>query len=102
MAIIMKLLRIQYALSHQDELDKQDIFLAGSKEAKNPLDLEVSIDQSFMQMSKKPVLSLDKKCLLCAGTGSKEIPALLKHFKIACLSYNPSQVKYENKIYDRN
>jgi len=44
MAIIMKLLRIQYALSHQDELDKQEIFLAGGKEVKNPLDLEVSLD----------------------------------------------------------
>jgi len=33
MAIIFKLLRIQYALSHQDEVDKQDIFLMGAKEA---------------------------------------------------------------------
>jgi len=32
MAVIFKLLRIQYALSHQDELDKQDIFLMGAKE----------------------------------------------------------------------
>jgi len=32
MAIIFKLFRIQYALSHQDELDKQDIFLLGTKE----------------------------------------------------------------------
>jgi hypothetical protein len=32
MAVIFKLLRIQYALCHQDELDKQDIFLMGSKE----------------------------------------------------------------------
>ena len=31
MATIFKLLRIQYALSHQDEKDKQDIFLMGGK-----------------------------------------------------------------------
>jgi hypothetical protein len=31
MATIFKLLRIQYALSHQDEWDKQDIFLMGGK-----------------------------------------------------------------------
>ena len=28
-ATIFKLLRIQYALMHQDELDKENIFLAG-------------------------------------------------------------------------
>lgn len=33
MATIFKLLRIQYALSHQDERDKQDIFLMGAKMA---------------------------------------------------------------------
>ena len=32
MAVIFKLLRIQYALLHQDEVDKQDIFLMGAKE----------------------------------------------------------------------
>lgn len=32
MAIIFKLLRIQYALCHQDELDKQDMFLMGVKD----------------------------------------------------------------------
>ena len=29
MATIFKLLRINYALAHQDEIDKQSIFLAG-------------------------------------------------------------------------
>jgi len=33
MATIFKLLRIQYALSHQDELDKQEIFLMGARDA---------------------------------------------------------------------
>ena len=32
MAIMFKLLRIQYALMHQDEVDKQDIFLMGAKD----------------------------------------------------------------------
>lgn len=36
MATIFKLLRIQYALSHQDEVDKQDIFLMGQKDVENP------------------------------------------------------------------
>jgi len=36
MATIFKLLRIQYALSHQDEVDKQDIFLMGQREVENP------------------------------------------------------------------
>jgi hypothetical protein len=33
MATIFKMLRIQYALSHQDEKDRQDIFLMGLREA---------------------------------------------------------------------
>lgn len=32
MAVIFKLQRIQYALLHQDEVDKQDIFLLGAKD----------------------------------------------------------------------
>ena len=31
-AVVFKLLRINYALMHQDELDKQNIFLVGAKE----------------------------------------------------------------------
>jgi len=26
------------------------------------------------------------------GQGNKELPAVMKHFKMACLSYHPSQV----------
>jgi hypothetical protein len=33
MATIFKMLRIQYALLHQDEVDKQDIYLMGLKDA---------------------------------------------------------------------
>ena len=31
-AVVFKLLRINYALMHQDEMDKQSIFLVGAKE----------------------------------------------------------------------
>ena len=33
MVTIFKMLRIQYALLHQDEVDKQDIYLMGLKDA---------------------------------------------------------------------
>ena len=31
LAIVFKLMRISYALAHQDEMDRQDVFLMGGK-----------------------------------------------------------------------
>ena len=49
------------------------------------------------------LLQFDTNCLTCAhGKGSSQIPSLFKAFKIACLSYKPSPVLFDNKMYERN
>lgn len=114
MATIFKLLRIQYALSHQDELDKQEIFLAGSKESKGQQLEDIdhfdtasnsnhanlfsgqskrTIDTTRkVQGTRGDILTFDKSCMLCAGPGTVggQLPTLLKAFKMACLTYKPS------------
>jgi hypothetical protein len=44
------------------------------------------------------VLSLDKNCLTCSSGG---IPFAMSAFKIACLSYTPSVIKYEKGTLSR-
>ena len=31
-----------------------------------------------------------------------EIPGVMKHFKMACLSYQPNPVTFDNRIFERN
>jgi len=38
------------------------------------------------------IVHVDKRCLSCSG----QAPSILSAFKMACLQYNPSPVKYEN------
>jgi hypothetical protein len=52
-----------------------------------------------------PLLSFDKACMTCAGQGGQatsQIPQLIKAFKMACLSYQPSKVIFESKTFERN
>ena len=37
----------------------------------------------------------------CGGAGA-HIPKLIKAFKMACLTYNPSTVFFESREYQRN
>ena len=37
-----------------------------------------------------------------AGQAASQIPSLVKAFKMACLSYKPSPVAFEQKSFDRN
>lgn len=45
------------------------------------------------------VIGLEKNCMSCAYTQNNE--ATLKAFKMACLSYQPSAVTYEQVEYSR-
>ena len=72
--------RIGVALQGQDEQDRESIFLMGSKLSK-----------------KNKVVSLDKRCLSCAGQSSSVISA----FKVACLAYEPSQVLFQERKFTR-
>lgn len=73
--------KISIALQNQDETDRESIFLMGYKQRKQ----------------QSNVISIDKRCLSCAGQSSSVISA----FKIACLAYEPSQVVYHDKKFTR-
>ena len=77
---IIDFCRITTALQSQDESDRESIFLMGTRESK-----------------KSKIVSLDKRCLSCAGQSSSVIAA----FKIACLAYEPSLVPLQEKKYSR-
>ena len=81
---IIKDLQIQLALDSQDETDKSSIALFG-----------ISNEQAT-NSSQHPV-KIDKNCISCST--HKNI--ILKSFKMACLNYNPSEVKFEHKQYPR-
>lgn len=50
------------------------------------------------------LLSFDPKCLQgCDSDGNgKNVVNLMKAFKMACLSYKPSQVIFDQKSFDRS
>lgn len=53
----------------------------------------------------KPLLTFDKKCISCVGDGgnaTSQIPTMIKAFRMACLSYQPSKVKFDNIVHERN
>lgn len=50
------------------------------------------------------VISFDAKCLQgCDSEGNgKNVMSLMKAFKMACLSYRPSSVIFDQKSFDRS
>ncbi|OMJ92672.1 hypothetical protein SteCoe_4550 [Stentor coeruleus] len=76
------------ALQMQDESDRESISLMGYKESK-PI--------KSTPKPGKAIIGLDKQCISCTGQSS----VVLNAFKIACLTYTPSQVIYRNDKYTR-
>lgn len=48
--------------------------------------------------SEVPVLSLDKRCLSCSGSST----TVMAGFKLACLTYAPTQIEIEKAQYSRS
>lgn len=46
-----------------------------------------------------PSIRLDEKCMTCSDPGSSSV--LNQAFKMACLAYNPSQIRIQDKEYSR-
>jgi hypothetical protein len=87
-ACVVEFCLICHNLLSQDEDDRQGLQLTGFKdEVKNALP---SIDR-------KKNLAVNGECLSCSGN-TKAIPS---GFKMACLPYNPTPLKYRNSIYTR-
>lgn len=84
---IVEICKIFQALQQQDECDRESIALMGYKETKVPSKGNL----------KKPVISVDKSCLSCTGQN----PTILSAFKMACLTYMPSQVMFSSQEFSR-
>lgn len=73
--------KIAYILIAQEEEDRQSLQLIGYSEAK----------------VQKPYISLKADCMSCSGQN----PTILNAFKMACLNYMPSTLKYRHRTYTR-
>ena len=75
-----------------DEYDKKSISLIGTKEEKSERPMSPT-----NTTGSHSIVQLDKNCLSCSAQSYKIISA----FKMACLSYFPSNVKYHNLDFTR-
>jgi|LauGreDrversion4_2_1035121.scaffolds.fasta_scaffold345435_1 hypothetical protein len=89
----------------QDEKDKNSVFLMGSTgteqdhEQRQSSKLPLTHFTKTQQSHNNAVISLDSNCLSHTNTMNNE--ATVKAFKMACLSYRPSQVQFEKALYTR-
>lgn len=74
--------KILHLLTLQEEEDRQSLQLLGYAETKG---------------QKQSYISLKSDCLSCSGQN----PLIMTAFKMACLNYSPSSVKYRHKTYTR-
>lgn len=68
-------------ITQQEEDDRQSLHLLGYAESKG----------------NKPYISLKSDCMSCSGQN----PVIMTAFKMACLNYSPSSVKYRHRTYTR-
>jgi hypothetical protein len=83
-------------LQIQDELDKQSISLLGVKESFNE-DAASGLPNRPAQVIPKKIVEFNPQCFGCFGYPASTIAA----FKMACLTYNPSDIIIEDKEYKR-
>ena len=79
---------IVHALLDQDEEDRKSIQLTGYRE---------QVQDTPKARQRATVLGLDPKCLSCSGGHT----GILAAFKIACMTYNPSSLRYRGTVYSR-
>jgi hypothetical protein len=69
----------------QDEIDRQGTALYALK-SKNA------------EIAQMPTLQLDQNCVSCEN---KNAPLIQQAFKMACLTYNPSQIRIDDQLFSR-
>lgn len=112
-----EIVRVQVTMNAQEDADKNSISLIGLKldelnENRTKIDIEIRKEKQpqiatrlnqdikaldVAMVPQHPIIRLDEDCISC----SKSIPSVIDAFKMACLNYHPSQVKYNGKFYDR-
>lgn len=79
---------IVHALLDQDEEDRKSIQLTGYRD---------QVQDTPKGRQRSAVLGLDPKCLSCCGGHT----GVLAAFKVACMTYNPSPLRYRGTVYSR-
>lgn len=87
-ACIVEFCLICHNLLTQDEDDRQGLQLTGYKDV---------VQNGLPSIDRKKTIAVSGECLSCSGNTK----AIMSGFKMACLSYNPSPLKYRNNIYNR-
>ena len=70
----------------QDEIDRQGTALYALKSSKNT------------ELTQIPTLQLDQNCVSC---DNKNTQLIQQAFKMACLTYNPSQIRIDDQLFSR-
>lgn len=83
-------------LQIQDELDKQSISLLGVKESFHEESSQGQQNRPAQVINRK-IVDFNPQCFSCCGYPASTIAA----FKMACLTYNPSDITIEDKEYKR-
>jgi hypothetical protein len=84
LACIVEFDLISNSLMLKDELDREAIQLTGYRDFNKP-------------ESSKQVVSMSPDCVSCSGHAA----GLISAFKMACLSYSPSQMTYRHRKFSR-
>lgn len=82
---VMENEKVIFELIAHDEEDRKNLQLMGYAEGKSK------------KIGSRLSVSLKPECLSCTG----ENPLIYSAFKMACLSYNPSDVKYNSNLFSR-
>ena len=101
MATLFKLNQISAALELQDESDKNNVFLLGTGGPQAEGESATKLPTSYFKVGpkQKPVISLDATCMAHENQMNNE--QIIRAFKMACLSYQPSKVNFEKVEYSR-
>lgn len=90
-ATLAELALIDVTLMQAEERDKQSIALLGLKEDQQ------SPTRPMSAQNRAHIVSIDKTCLTCSSQSYK----ILSAFKMACLSYFPNPVGYQDAVISR-
>lgn len=88
-ACVVEFCLICHNLLTQDEDDRQGLQITGFKD---------EVKNSLPSIDRKKNIAVNGECISCSGNTK----AILSGCKMACLSYNPSPLKYRNSIYTRS
>lgn len=99
MATLLRINKISAALELQDEKDRHGVFLMGKGDSSDRNSKQTTTLQIHNHGQKEPVIGIENNCLSHSNGPANDL--VLKAFKMACLSYQPSEVPLESNTFTR-